>query len=120
MAQDRFVFWEDKKGPSVEQIGCALTDFLGEFAVDVSYERSRYTAKLAGQQSNPYRRIGPEIAPGVNLGSTWAEGGERWIEVFIHEYGVDVITRMADPATCALANELAQILARRWKGKLAQ
>jgi hypothetical protein len=121
MAQDRFIYWESE-APTNEQVGQVLEDYLGSFAVKQTFERRRYTVLLVGKQSNPHRRVGPIIeTPGgatFNLGAVWDEDGERWIEVFVSDDNVDVITRMADPATCALADGLTQLMARRWKGRL--
>jgi len=121
MAQDRFVYWEGD-APGVAEIGAMLDDYLGGFAVRRTLQNCRHTVVLVGQQSNPHRRVGPIVeTPGgdsFNLGSVWDDGGERWIEVFVDDDNVDVLTRMADPATCALADGFTQLMARRWKGRI--
>lgn len=116
MAQDRFIYWKQKR-PGVAEIGAMLNDYFGAFAVQRTFEHCRYTVVLVGKQSNPYRRVGP-IVEGYNLGIVWDTGGERWIEVFVDEDNIDVITRQADPATCALADGFAKLVARRWQGRI--
>ena len=116
MAQDRFIYWQEQV-PSAEQVGSALADYLGEFATKVTLEHDRWTAALVGMQSNPHRRVGPEV-DGFNIGVVWDGSIERWLEVFVAENNIDVITRMADPATCALADGFTALAARIWQGRI--
>jgi len=116
MAQDRFIYWE-AAAPGVAEIGAMLDDYLGEFALQRTLANCHHTVLLVGKQSNPHRRVGP-VVEGFNLGAIWDGDGERWIEVFVAEDNIDVITRHGDPATCALADGFTALAARRWQGRI--
>lgn len=115
MACDRFVYFATV--PSREDIGKISEDFLGAFLVSSEWASSRWTFLLVGHKSFPFRRI-DGISPALQRAHEEEAQEERWIEVFIGDDNIDVITRRQDPAVNALAEGLAKCIARRWDGRL--
>lgn len=118
MAADWFVYF-DKKGqkvPSKEDVGKALEDFLGAYATEVKWDRDRFYAKLVGTKSWPFKRLEPADSV-IALGMAEREGEDRWIEVWLDDECIDVMTRSSDEATNNLAEGFAKLIARYWKGR---
>lgn len=115
MSYDRFVRWQSDSRPSREEVGQLLEDFLGSPEVGrVHWNEAaqRYVVDLFGPSSHPLRRT---------HGDEWQVGRlkpvERQIEVVVYENGeLDVLTRLQDEYTSALADRLATIFARGWNG----
>ncbi len=110
MSLDRFVYWKDRK-PTKSEIRVLCEDFVGQAGtVSWSAECGRFIVDLPGECSDPCRRV---------LGrQLFSPGEKRWIEVFIHDDAIDIITRMQDPFTNALAERLAQEFAGFWGGRM--
>ena len=103
MALDRFVYWVDRRPEDVRKLA---EDFFGGGAVHYEDDGSRLYVTLHGAPSNPFERS----EPGVGLLNR--QQIERWIEVYYADPKyVDVITRMADSYTNALAEGFAALLA---------
>lgn len=110
MALDRFVnFPKGKKGPTKDEIGLVLKNFLGGIG-DVSWSDDRWIVSLPGKPTWTFEGLEPDMMPRM-------QNSERWIEVYVGPT-LDVITRSADEFTNALAVRIAQIFARYWEGKV--
>lgn len=119
MAADWFV-WFDKAGeapPPREDVGKALEDFLGAFATKVYWQKDRWFAELVGTKTWPFKRIEDESHPLFEAHKA-EETEERWIEVWLDNKCVDVMTRHGDWATNTLAGGFAKLVAQYWKGRL--
>lgn len=124
MGTDRFVYW-NKRRPKREEVRLVITDYFGGFADDIQWDkhsasRGRFLVKLKWKVSNPLDNIeGAYKRPRFASDGRYIEvTDERFIEVFVDPRYVDVITRQADEATSALAEGLAAVFARFWKGRL--
>lgn len=115
MARDRFIWFEPGKVPSPNDLDFATRDFLDALVFSGSWnpDAKRHYFILMGEPSHFARRL-PYLPQ--KSGDYFAE--VRGFEVYISDDSVDVITRMADDATNALADELARIIARTWNGRL--
>lgn len=110
MALDRIIRF-DGPGPSKEHLHLVVQDFFGEGATSsISWHMDRLFVSLNGSCSFPFRRL-----PGAPQ-NPFIPGDERWIEIWTEGSVVDVITRQADPFTNALAQGLAEQVARHWGG----
>ena len=108
MAFDRFVIWNGK-GPEKEHIKEVLEDFLNGISSSIEWvDENTLIATLIGTGSSMFRRHGGKLP--------YRE--ERWIEVYVIPKSIDVITRMQDDLTNALAHEFATRCAMFWDGKL--
>lgn len=118
MALDRFVYWREKPGPSLDDIKTVLEDYLGGAAVEVSVNHFHILAKLHGRPQFPFRRV-PEYD---KLAPASEQQEERWFEIYVDPKRghIDVITRMTDEYTNIVAEGFAQLAARFWKGKHGQ
>lgn len=95
MPTDRFVKWTEE-APTPERVGELLLDYLGGVG-ETAFGIDRWICSLPG-------------TPGQSFVAR-PEGyydRERWFEVFCHTDQIDVITRMADPFTCAVADGFVQ------------
>lgn len=112
MACDRFVYWNERK-PTKEEIQLVLEDFFGPVAkVEWHEDQNRFYATIVGEKSPPFRRI-KDAHPFVDT-----EVSERWIEVYVDDDNIDVMTRMQDELTNVLAAGVAKMFARYWEGRL--
>lgn len=126
MSQDRFVWMEHP--PNAGELELLLEDFLGGFLErgefceqdrpSLVWKDGRWFATLVGWDSHALRRA-PFITDAMRAYYAQVHGvRQRFIEVYIGDDYVDVITRQADDATNALADRLAELIARCWKGRL--
>lgn len=117
MASDRIVLFDTGAValPTVRDLQLVLEDYLGAYAQKVYWKSGCWTALLVGQNSWPLRRL----APNLPLAGAYAEEAKRsrWIEVFLGDDYVNVVTRSHDEATNALADGFAELVARYWQGK---
>lgn len=115
MALDRVINWKTRR-PQRQQLERMLEDFIGG-AGTVEWNKDRWYIYLVGSCSTAIRR------------QSWAhtcarkrfdgEPWKRWIEVWPGERCVDVMTRQHDEYTNAVAAGLARLIARFWKGEMA-
>ncbi len=120
MALDRFVNFEHgSQVPSAKNMRKLLKDYLGEAAKKIAWKRDRFYVDLHGASTFPGRRL-KDIGLAVRSGAYAKQvlSPRRWIEVHLGDDNVDVITRHADEYTNGVAQRLAEIIARYWKGKL--
>ena len=113
MAQDRLIRWGAKR-PARADLGAALEDYLGGIAESVAWREDRWFAVLKGTTRDPFRRV---EHPPVSRYPEELQNAERWIEVWIGDSSIDVITRMQDEITNRIADGFAALCARHWNGK---
>ncbi len=111
MALDRFVYWTKNKAPTSDAIGKVLEDYIGDGG-KVHWKAGRWFVDLPGTCSAALRRVA-DVVP------MFAADGERWFEVWPDPSGecVDVMTRMHDEYTNALAKGFVDVIKRFWNGK---
>lgn len=127
MGADRFVYWQDGKRPTHQEIRHVVEDYLGEMAVEYEEEPEMVRrlphpifVTLVGKHSHPLKRVREAMAiPGVVMDQEPGWEG-RYLEVWIHQDSVNIETRMQDEITMRIADGLAQVFARFWGGKLEQ
>jgi hypothetical protein len=114
MSRDRFVRWNQGKYPTVDKIKIVCEDYFKGLGT-VEWRGDRFFVLVHGTLTYALNRIGaykqPDPEPGFD---------ERWIEVWQKEDNLclDVITRQQDEVTNALADGLAKLFARFWRGCL--
>lgn len=119
MALDRWVWWSKKKDapklPSREDVWAICEDFTKGLA-DVRWDAqtARLYIDLHGEWSDPAARI-LYIIKGAHPGEDFKM---RWIEVCLSDTSLNIITRMQDPVTEAIADGLAKYFALKWQAKL--
>ena len=123
MACDRFVWFENDRQPSKDEVERCLRNYLG-YAGIVDEDRDqgsiRYFVSLPGKPTSPF--------DGIKGSANVPLRDERWFEVIIEKgvrnnnsrLYVDVITREQDEFTMNIAQGFAELLARFWNGKLEQ
>lgn len=113
MALDRFIYWQDKsKTPNIEELHPVLEDFFNG-AGEVTWVSDRLIIDLLGASCFPHRIF----LDGHMVNPVEAPRNERFIEVFVGEDNVDVITREADPYTNAIAVGIVKMISVLWQGK---
>lgn len=126
MSADRFVRWKpDAPRPTRQELQFLLEDYTRGIATSVSWnaEQRRFYVVLPGRPSWPFMRIGcVSDVEKRSYAEETAQGRYRWIEVYFAE-GVpdeplDVITRRGDEITNAIADRIAEIVARFWEGRI--
>jgi hypothetical protein len=117
MASDVFVHWTTDDRPSREQVEMVIRDFFGDAATEIHWDANRFFVTLVGKWSRALARVVNEDAREM-LAALAPESGGRYLEVFIHEDAVDIITRHQDDFTHACQAGLAAVFARRWKGRI--
>jgi hypothetical protein len=109
MAFDRFVYFKKKAMPKKADLGKALKAYVAG-AGRVYWERDRFYAVLPGKPSHAVQHKYPmpkEI-----------HSSERWVEVWLGDNCVDVMTRCADQYTNAVADGFVKICVDYYKGKV--
>jgi len=117
MSADWFVrFKGEAVPPTKEEIGSLLCNYFDAAASEIRWERDRYYVTLHGSCSFPFAELAPDVADPYKS----EKPRERWIEVWLDRKDgtVDVITRMMDNYTNALASDVAGTIARFWHGEL--
>jgi len=115
MSCDRFIHFKNK-APSKEEIEKVLEDYLGAFLVNNEWDGNRWNVTLVGNNSWPFRRMA--IPGAATAGAEENAKYVRWMEVYIGDDNIDVITRQGDWATNCLADGFAKLVAQFWKGEL--
>lgn len=119
MACDRFVWFEQGRVPSKEDVGRVLEDYLGDLLVEIEWGGGRWNVQLVGSTSWPFRRLAE--MEGTTMAAFWNSPEakrDRGFEVYIGDDNIDVITRQTDEVTGNIADGFAKLLARFWKGRL--
>lgn len=121
MSCDRFIYFGFKSMPSEQDVQHVIEDYLGDALVGIDWGGKRWTARIDGNKSWPLRRVLAVSSDRERVLHDTAElesTEERWIEVFIGDDNIDVITRRQDEYTMAVADGLAKLMARFWRGRL--
>ena len=113
MALDRFVYWCDQR-PTFDEVVRVVRNTLGYVgSVDLNdYEGDlrNFIVSLPGKPTHALEGIAPDLPPD-------SLRDERWFEVVVHgDRCVDVLTRMQDEFTNAIAKSVAATLKRYWAG----
>lgn len=111
MATDRFLKFSKKHPcPSIEDVETALRSYLTEAGEVTRHHPELVIASLQGRSSI--------IAAGFP-GNEWLNDSraERFFEVNITGGVMDVITRLGDEYTCALADGFVEFAVRYWHGR---
>ena len=108
MANDRFVYFSSPP-PTREHVQWALEDYVR--GIGKVEWNSRFFVTLPGLPSNPAERLSDVLDARYEVQS------ERWFEVCLGNDNLDVITRMQDAVTSAIADGFASFAARFWKGR---
>lgn len=117
MSCDRFVYWTEDR-PTPDQLFAITRDFFGDTATVTRKANGTIYAKM-GARSEPLAAVSEYVAKGVELEKAFPVRPQtRCIELFPHDNSVDVITRLADEFTDALADGLARLLARYYRARL--
>lgn len=109
---DRVVRWKEQR-PTAEQLQLLLEDFFNG-AAELRWDQDRWFCALPGKPCEPFKRLRDDV---VTRDSQMGMDITRWIEVWLSDESVYVMTRHADRFTNALAEELANLLAWGWKGE---
>ncbi len=124
MGQDRFIAW-GKKRPTKQEIAKVAKNLLGGIGKVENKKGPWLSILLPGENTHPLKGI--KGTPGfINVRpDNKTTPRERWIEVFHPDPEpkdkkplTSVITRMQDEFTGAIADQLQEVLARWWEGKL--
>lgn len=110
MACDRFIYWTTQT-PSREHVTQALRQYLGE-AGHLEEHGDRVIATLPGAPSAIWEGLAELYRPPLH--------DERWFEVWFGDGCIDVITRMSDAYTSAVADGFALAVARFWDGSMGE
>lgn len=115
MAVDRCIFWT-KERPTREQLQFVLEDFFsGIGTVEWVEDQSRWYVTLPGQVRHALARVAHETIQRLaewQLANPW----KRWIEVFVADDHIDVMTRQHDQITNALAAGFHELVKGFWEG----
>lgn len=110
MACDRFIGWQSDNQPSRDDVESVLRHFFSGAAV-ITWNNDRFFVWLPGHNTNPFQGLQPSLADPDN------EPRTRWIEVWLGDDSLDVLTREHDEYTNSLAEGLAAAFARYWNGE---
>ena len=117
MAADWFIYFKGDrkgKGPTKDELGSLLRNFFGEGTTRVEWvaDQDRWYVDLPGKPSHPF-------ADFLDTEGSHRDD-KRWIEVWLDSADgtVDVMTRMQDHYTNALADTVAGLIAQYWKGEI--
>lgn len=114
MASDRFIYWREKRPKSAIEIASLITGYMGAAQTDVSHTESNgqhhWIISIPGVGCNPLCSFS---------GIEDTSQKERWFEVFLTDESLDVLTRMQDPFTNAIAEGFAEMITRWYEAERA-
>lgn len=122
MSYDRFIRWQSELRPTQAEVLLLIQDYFGEALVSADWKGSRWNVLLHGRKSVAVRNL-PGCPPSIRAVAEEEKDDERFLEVFFDEQTANhfsIITRHADEYTGAVAEGLAQLIARLWNGKVEQ
>lgn len=114
MATDRFILWEKSK-PSPMDVANLLSRYFGTVATDYDHKRHEsengytWTITLRGAGCHPLSLFNPRLKDVINE--------ERWIEIWLTDDYMDVMTRQQDPLVNAIAEGFAALIAGYYEAK---
>ena len=109
MATDRIIQFSEQL-PNRDDISRFLTNYVGESG-SLEWVGCVAILSLQGSLSRPFTLDDRE---------TEQDDRERWIEVWIHDEVINVLTREMDSFTVDIANGIARRIAGLWCGNLSQ
>lgn len=109
MACDRFVCWAEVK-PTKNEAESIIKNYLDEAATEIKWDKDRFFVTLVGKPSFPFKDI---ITSDPSVFSE-----TRWLEVYLAQDNLDVITRMGDEYTNTVADGLANLFVRLYDAAL--
>jgi hypothetical protein len=112
MASDWFVHWHNRK-PTREEVQIVLEDFFTEVATKIEWNLDRYFVTLIGKQRSPFHRLS---GAAKWRDEVFSDFDVRYLEVWLGDDRLDIITRSQDELTNTLAAGLARAFARFWGG----
>ena len=118
MATDRFITFERKR-PNQTQVDEVIEEFVGEGNPGIKFNQQSCMIEIEGTPVVPKHMQHPDNPERSRTGLSIYRL-QRFVEV--HATGsrttrvVDVITRQADPLTCAIADGLQAYITRRLDG----
>lgn len=104
MPADRIFAWGGNAPPDLDDVYDELIEY---FHVEACWE----FLMVSRSQSRIYVTL-----PGDNRRSEVVPRERRYIEVFVDELHIDVMTRMQDPYTEGVADGFYKFIASRWPG----
>ncbi len=121
MASDNFVRW-DRQQPTRDEAQKVIEDFFGEALKECAWHADRFFVTLIGQSSHPLMRVvADEIKTKLEVQRpTEPDWQGRFLEVWLGDKSLDVLTRHQDTFTNVCARGLAAVFAQRWKGRLEE
>lgn len=110
MTLDRFIHFKERR-PSHEEAERIIKHYIGE-AGSIEWVIDRWMVTLQGLVSHPFEGMGvPEIPKEART--------ERWLEIYFQpNKPMDIMTRMQDEFTNAVADQLAKAFGRFYKAEL--
>ena len=112
MALDRFVYWDEEK-PSITEVVETIRCYLGGVGSidEITQHKDAYEfyISLPGKGTHPLEWKRPELAE--------THRPDRWIEIYMTDKYIDVITRNHDDFTNKIADGFASSFERFWQGK---
>jgi len=120
MASDVFVRWKTTKRPTRDEAEKVIQDFLGEVATEIEWKIDRFFVTLVGKWSHPLVRVVQPAMQDVLKNMYPKEDGweGRYLEVWLGDDSLDVLTRRQDEFTHACQDGLAAVFARFWEGEV--
>lgn len=103
MAIDRILYW-DKDIPSFGEMAMLLQDYLGDDC-RIETNMPRIFGIIPLKPSWAFKRLRPDVPP---LGRT--DENERWIEIFMDDEHIDIMTRQQDDFTNAIAGSFHDLV----------
>lgn len=114
MALDRFVVWTDQV-PTQAQVEQVLINFFGGAAtIEWKPEQQRFYCTLPGKNTFPFKDLVPKDRSDRAQSKYEAPFDVRFIEVFLGQDSLDIITRMQDEYTNAISQGLQSMFCRFW------
>jgi hypothetical protein len=119
VASDIFVYWTTTERPSRTDVKDVLHDFFDAAAIKIEWSKDRFFVTLMGYWSHPLASVvDPEVRRSMLATAPKYPHNGRYLEVWLDEACLDVITRHQDEFTHACQAGLAEVFARRWKGRI--
>ncbi len=104
MGLDRFVYWKERR-PTPAELEQILRNYFDAAALSIEFDNARWVITLFGQPTSPFKGIA-----GAHASVHYQTYHERWIEVHIHDDGLDIETKKQDEYTNDLARGLQACL----------
>lgn len=112
MADDRVIRFNGKHVPTRAELQVVLEDLLGGVG-KIEWSEDRFFVTLPGEATLALQRTAPLFIGKEGL----CHKDGRWFEVWIGDDCIDVMTRLQDDFTNALAARFASIVETWWDGE---